>query len=61
MTSIKVEESTVKCANCEKVHNAEDCLQELDIIAWGYTSHENLACPDCGGNVELENAERLHG
>lgn len=60
MTSIIVDESTVRCTECGTVHDAADCLQELDIIAWGYTSHNNLACPTCGGDVELEDAERLY-
>lgn len=60
MTSIKVDESTVTCVECETTHDATDCLQTHDIIAFGFTSHNNLACPDCGGDVELEDAVRLH-
>lgn len=61
MTSINVENSTVKCTDCNTIHDAADCLTENDVIAWGYTSHNNLRCPDCNGTVELKDADTLHG
>ena len=58
MTSIKVEESTVECENGH-VNPAELCVQPGDIIAWGYTSINNLACSDCGGAVKPHDVETL--
>lgn len=45
------------CIDCDWQGNIQDCDSDGDYSEWHGRSFEYHICPECGGGVELTNAE----